>query len=81
MPVFETFLSLWVALCSGAGTALGSLVPGVFGALAAIEAGQVDPVVALPIWAMVYPMMMIAWMSHPARASTRDPRGSSSCPR
>jgi ACR3 family arsenite transporter len=58
MPAFERFLSLWVALCIGAGIVLGSLVPGAFGALAALEVGQVNLVVALMIWAMVYPMMI-----------------------
>jgi len=58
MSVFERFLSLWVALCIVAGIALGSLAPGVFSALAALEAGSVNLVVAVLIWAMVYPMMV-----------------------
>ncbi len=56
--VFEKWLSLWVALCIAAGVALGSLLPGVFEALAALEVARVNLVVAVLIWAMVYPMMV-----------------------
>ncbi|MEQ8701802.1 MAG: arsenical-resistance protein, partial [Bauldia litoralis] len=56
--IFEKWLSLWIALCIAAGIALGSLLPGVFGALAGWEYGSVNLVVAVLIWAMVYPMMV-----------------------
>ncbi|MEX0760075.1 MAG: ACR3 family arsenite efflux transporter, partial [Tistlia sp.] len=56
--VFEKWLSLWVALCIAAGVTLGSLLPGLFEALAALEVARVNLVVALLIWAMVYPMMV-----------------------
>ena len=65
--VFEKWLSLWVALCIAAGLALGNLVPGLFGALASLEFASVNLVVALLIWAMVYPMMVnvdFASLSH-----------------
>jgi len=39
MSSFERYLSLWVASWIAAGIALGSLVPGVFSALAAREYG------------------------------------------
>ncbi|MBB5690648.1 ACR3 family arsenite efflux transporter [Roseomonas alkaliterrae] len=58
MSVFERYLSLWVALCILAGIALGSAAPGAFGALAALEYGSVNFVVAVLIWFMVYPMMV-----------------------
>jgi ACR3 family arsenite transporter len=58
MSSFERYLSLWVAACIAAGIALGSLVPGVFRALAALEYGSVNFVVAVLIWFMVYPMMV-----------------------
>ena len=58
MPSFERYLSVWVALCIGAGLTLGQLFPQVFGALAALEYGQVNFVVAVLIWFMVYPMMV-----------------------
>ena len=40
------------------GTALGNLLPGLFAALAALEIASVNLVVAVLIWAMVYPMMV-----------------------
>jgi ACR3 family arsenite transporter len=58
MSVFERYLSLWVALCILAGIALGSAAPGAFGAMAAMEYGSVNFVVAVLIWFMVYPMMV-----------------------
>ncbi len=58
MSLFERWLTLWVALCILVGLVLGNLLPGVFGALAALEYASVNLVVAVLIWAMVYPMMI-----------------------
>jgi ACR3 family arsenite transporter len=58
MAGFERLLSLWVALAMAAGIALGSLVPGLFEMVAAAEVARINLVVALLIWAMVYPMMV-----------------------
>ena len=58
MSLFERWLTLWVALCILAGLLLGNLAPGLFGALAALEVASVNLVVAVLIWAMVYPMMI-----------------------
>lgn len=58
MSLFERGLTLWVALCILAGLVLGSLAPGLFGALAGLEYASVNLVVAVLIWAMVYPMMI-----------------------
>ncbi|SEO20778.1 arsenite transporter, ACR3 family [Pseudorhodobacter antarcticus] len=58
MNLFECYLTLWVALCIVAGLALGSLLPGVFAMLAGLEYASVNLVVAVLIWAMVYPMMI-----------------------
>jgi ACR3 family arsenite transporter len=55
---FEKWLSVWVALCIVAGLALGNAVPGAFGTLARLEYASVNLVVAVLIWAMVYPMMV-----------------------
>jgi ACR3 family arsenite transporter len=55
---FEKWLSVWVALCIVAGIALGTMLPGVFGVLAGIEYASVNLVVAVLIWAMVFPMMV-----------------------
>lgn len=58
MSLFERWLTLWVALCILAGLVLGNLLPGLFGALAGLEYASVNLVVAVLIWAMVYPMMV-----------------------
>ena len=55
---FERYLSIWVALCIGAGILLGKLLPGVFQALSRLEYGSVNFIVAVLIWFMVYPMMV-----------------------
>jgi ACR3 family arsenite transporter len=55
---FEKWLSVWVALCILAGMGLGAAVPGVFVALAGFEVASVNLVVAVLVWAMVYPMMV-----------------------
>ncbi|WP_299847431.1 ACR3 family arsenite efflux transporter [uncultured Paracoccus sp.] len=58
MTIFERWLTLWVALCILAGLVLGNLMPGLFAALAGLEYASVNLVVAMLIWAMVYPMMI-----------------------
>ena len=58
LGIFARWLSLWVALAIGAGLVLGNLLPGAFGALAALEIASVNLPVAVLIWAMVYPMMV-----------------------
>lgn len=58
MGIFERYLSVWVALCIIAGVVLGNLMQGVFQAIAAIEYSQINLVVALLIWLMIYPMMV-----------------------
>lgn len=55
---FERYLSLWVALCIGAGVGLGNLMPDVFQTIAGFEYGAVNFAVAVLIWFMVYPMMV-----------------------
>jgi len=55
---FEKYLSVWVALCILAGILLGNLLPGLFEFLAEIEFASVNLVVAILIWAMVFPMMV-----------------------
>ncbi len=58
LGMFERFLSIWVALCIVAGIALGSVFPALFELLAEMEYASVNLVVAVLIWAMVYPMMV-----------------------
>jgi len=58
MGLFERYLSLWVALCILAGVGLGIVFPGLFQAIANLEYANVNLVVALFIWVMIYPMMV-----------------------
>ena len=58
MGRFERYLSVWVALAIAVGLVLGQLAPGVFAALAGLEIAHVNLVIAVLIWAMVYPMMI-----------------------
>ena len=58
MSIFERYLTLWVALCIGAGIALGFLMPGVFQAIGAAEVARVNLPVAVLIWLMVVPMLV-----------------------
>ncbi len=58
---FESYLTLWVALCMVVGVLLGKLAPGAVGALRAMEFGgesQINVPVAVLIWLMIYPMML-----------------------
>ena len=74
MSLFERYLSVWVALCLIAGLALGAVIPGMFDALAALEYASINFVVAVLIWAMVYPMMVAVDFTSLARVHER-PKG------
>jgi ACR3 family arsenite transporter len=58
LSLFERYLSLWVALAMAGGIALGAAAPALVEAVAAAEVARVNLVVAVLIWAMVYPMMV-----------------------
>jgi ACR3 family arsenite transporter len=58
MSAFERYLTLWVAMAMAAGVVLGLVAPGLVAAVAAAEVARVNLVVAVLIWAMVYPMMV-----------------------
>ena len=74
MGTFERYLSVWVALAMVAGIALGQVLPGVVGALAALEYANVNFAVAVLIWAMVWPMMIGVDFSSLARVGDK-PKG------
>lgn len=71
---FEHYLSIWVALCIITGIVLGGFLPQQFEALAALEYGSVNFVVAVLIWFMVYPMMVSVDFSSLKRVHER-PKG------
>ena len=58
MGLFERYLSLWVGLCIAAGVFLGSVLPGLFQAFAAMEMAHVNLPIAVFIWVMIFPMMV-----------------------
>ncbi|MEO1614084.1 MAG: arsenical-resistance protein, partial [Pseudomonadota bacterium] len=58
MGTFERYLTLWVAIAMVAGIAIGAVAPGLVGAIAGAEVASINLVVAVLIWAMVYPMMV-----------------------
>ena len=74
MGVFERYLTVWVGLGILAGVSLGLVMPGVFQAVAAMEIAQVNLVVAVFIWVMIYPMMIqIDW--HAVKDVGKKPQG------
>ena len=58
MNLFERYLSLWVALCIGAGVLLGQAFPAAFQAIARLEVAQVNLPVGVLIWVMIIPMLL-----------------------
>lgn len=58
MPFFERYLSLWVALCIGAGIGLGHYAGEAMQGLSRMEWYNVNLPVAVLIWLMIYPMML-----------------------
>ncbi len=55
---FESWLTLWVALCIVTGIVLGQALPGVFAALGRMEIARVNLPVGLLIWVMIIPMLL-----------------------
>lgn len=58
MGLFERYLSVWVGLCILLGVVLGSWIPELFNAVASLEYANVNLVIAVFIWVMIYPMMV-----------------------
>lgn len=58
MGLFERYLSVWVGLCIAAGVFLGVVFPGLFKQIASLQYANVNLVVAIFIWVMIYPMMV-----------------------
>lgn len=77
MNRFERYLSLWVALCMGAGLLLGKAFPGAVLALQRLEFGrgtQINVAMAVLIWLMIFPMMLKIDFRSIVRAGRR-PKG------
>ncbi len=74
LGLFEKWLSVWVGLAIIAGIALGNFEPSVFAALASVEYASVNLVVAVLIWAMIFPMMVAVDFSAVRRVGDK-PKG------
>lgn len=74
MSGFEKYLSVWIALAMIAGIVMGNAAPALVGAIATAEFANVNLVVAVLIWAMVYPMM-VGVDPGSLRDVARQPRG------
>ncbi len=55
---FEKYLTLWVALCIGAGIIIGNFAGGSVAVLSNMEVFKVNIPVAILVWLMIYPMML-----------------------
>ena len=58
LGLFERYLSVWVALSLGAGVVLGLVFPTLFAGAAALQFANVNLIIAVLIWVMIYPMMI-----------------------
>lgn len=61
LSFFERYLTLWVGLCMAVGVVLGKAWPGAVDALRRFEFGegsQINVLIAVLIWLMIYPMML-----------------------
>jgi arsenite transporter len=74
LGLFEKWLSVWVGAAILAGVVLGNLAPQVFAGLAGLEYASVNLVVALLIWAMIFPMMVAVDFGMVRRAGDK-PKG------
>ena len=74
MGFFERWLTLWVALAMITGLILGTVAPTLVDSIAAAEVASINLVVAVLIWAMVFPMMVGVDFGA-VRDIARQPRG------
>ena len=58
LGIFEKYLTLWIGLSIGIGITAGYLFPGFFNQIAKLEISEVNIIVAIVIWLMIFPMMV-----------------------
>lgn len=58
MGIFERYLSVWVGLAMVAGLLGGTAFPGLFSFMGGLEYANINFIIAVLIWLMIYPMMM-----------------------
>ncbi len=62
LGIWGKYLTLWVALCVGAGIGLGRLFPDLSDVLAKLEVANISIPIAILLFAMIYPIMVqISW--------------------
>ena len=62
LGIWGKYLTLWVALCIGAGIGLGRLFPDLSDVLAELEVANISIPIAILLFAMIYPIMVqISW--------------------
>jgi len=73
LGIWGRFLTLWVALCIGAGIGLGRLFPQISDVLARLEVAGISIPIAILLFAMIYPIMVqISWEE--IRKAIRSPK-------
>ncbi len=58
LGIWEKYLTIWVALCIGAGTFLGRVFPQISDILARLEVAHISIPIAILVFAMIYPIMV-----------------------
>ncbi|MFK7822631.1 MAG: ACR3 family arsenite efflux transporter [Oligoflexales bacterium] len=58
MGLFERYLSVWVFICIASGVFIGTVAPGLVEIVSRFEYAQINLVIAILIWLMIYPMMV-----------------------
>ena len=58
LGIFEKYLTLWIGLSIGIGITAGYLFPDFFNQIAKLEISEVNIIVAIVIWLMIFPMMV-----------------------
>jgi len=73
LGIWGKYLTLWVALCIGAGTLLGRVFPQMSDILARLEVAHISIPIAICLFAMIYPIMVQISFEEIKRA-TRSPK-------
>ena len=74
MGIFEKYLSVWIALAMIVGVILNVTLPAEMQLISGFEISNINVVVAVLIWAMVYPMMVGVDLAS-IRNISRQPKG------
>ena len=74
MGIFERGVTLWIGLALLIGIGLGELTPSFFSTIGELEYANVNLVIAVLVWFMIYPMMLQVDLSSLFRL-TQEPKG------